>query len=203
MSIDPQVRGALLALLVTGLAGVSPRVCAQATNFGEHVPTVREWEDALERPAAGPDAGKTRTLTAHPAGPLSGAQRPGDAMNIAPRPDVGPGTPSASVRLQFDFDSARLRPQSVPVLENLAKAMQGERLTNSRFAIVGHTDASGSLGYNMTLSKRRADTVREFLLGQGVAQSRLATQGKGPTQLLDPSHPGAATNRRVEIDVTE
>jgi len=180
------------AILACGLLlGLSAAGMAQTRDFGAGVPTVREWEDALGQPGAGAETGKTRSLTVRPE-PIGSA-----SLKEAMQPR------SASVRLQFDFDSASLRPQSMPVLLNLAKAMQGERLTASKFAIIGHTDAVGRFDYNMTLSQRRAQTVREFLLQHGVDDARLTAEGKGSTALLNPHQPAAAENRRVEIAVTQ
>ena len=176
-----------LTMLCWALLGMPGVGGAQTQDFGTRVPTVREWEDALGQPGAGPEAGKTRSLTVQ-----------SEPLKLPP-----PQPRSVSVRLQFDFDSARLRAQSMPVLMNLARAMQGDRLNSSKFAIIGHTDAVGRFDYNMALSARRADAVREFLLQHGVDDGRLSVQGRGSTALLNPQQPAAAENRRVEIAVTQ
>ena len=101
--------------------------------------------------------------------------------------------------VNFDFDSAKLQPASRPLLENLAQAMNNERLKATRFKVEGHTDAKGSVKYNDELSARRAQAVAEFLSAQGVAVERLQSEGKGFSQLLNAQQPQAAENRRVRI----
>lgn len=73
---------------------------------------------------------------------------------------------------------------------------------DARIALVGHTDADGSLGGNIALSRERAETVRAYLVSErGVAPDRVQAEGVGYlapiAPLIDPSH--AAENRRVEV----
>jgi outer membrane protein OmpA-like peptidoglycan-associated protein len=107
--------------------------------------------------------------------------------------------PSLSLLIQFDFDSARVKPESQPALANLAQAMKSDKLANARFAIEGHTDAKGSAAYNTKLSEQRAQAVRAILKSQGVDEGRLAAAGKGSSEPANPSDPYAAENRRVRI----
>lgn len=101
--------------------------------------------------------------------------------------------------VNFDFDSAKLQAGSRPLLENLAQAMNTERLGAIRFKVEGHTDGKGTAKYNDELSARRAQAVAEFLASQGVAATRLEAQGKGFSELLNKDRPDAAENRRVRI----
>lgn len=105
--------------------------------------------------------------------------------------------------VNFDFDSARLQPESRPMLERLAAAMKTEQLSSLRFQIEGHTDAKGAARYNDVLSQRRAQAVVEFLTLNGVSVSRLQSLGKGFSELLDADNPMAARNRRVRVGVVE
>ena len=107
--------------------------------------------------------------------------------------------PALSLLIQFDFNSARVRPQSEQALSNLAQALQAPQLQNSHFAVEGHTDAKGSAEYNLRLSQQRAQAVAEFLQVHGVAPERLVAAGKGSTALAKPEQPFAAENRRVRI----
>ena len=101
--------------------------------------------------------------------------------------------------IHFDFDSDKLKERSKPMLDNLATAMQNDRLNALKFRVEGHTDAKGSATYNETLSRRRADAVVAYLSQKGIHSGRLQPEGKGSRELFDAAHPQAETNRRVTI----
>ena len=107
--------------------------------------------------------------------------------------------PSLSLLIQFDFNSARVKPESQQALSNLAQALQSRELQDAKFAVEGHTDAKGRADYNLKLSQQRADSVRAFLASNGVQDSRLAAVGKGATELANAADPQGAENRRVRI----
>jgi outer membrane protein OmpA-like peptidoglycan-associated protein len=107
--------------------------------------------------------------------------------------------PSLSLLIQFDFDSARVRPESQQALANLSQALQSTELVSSRFAVEGHTDAKGGADYNLKLSESRAQAVRDFLKSKGIDPNRLVPAGKGATELANSSQPFAPENRRVRI----
>jgi OOP family OmpA-OmpF porin len=65
--------------------------------------------------------------------------------------------------------------------------------------VAGHTDAKGNARYNKQLSLRRAESVKRFLVANGLEASRLDIVGYGSEQLLTPDQPEDAQNRRVEI----
>jgi outer membrane protein OmpA-like peptidoglycan-associated protein len=108
-------------------------------------------------------------------------------------------TPSLSLLIQFDFNSARVKPESQQALANLADALQSKELLEAKFSIEGHTDAKGRADYNLKLSQLRADSVRTQLTNHGVVSSRLLSIGKGSMDLANTSDPQAAENRRVRI----
>jgi outer membrane protein OmpA-like peptidoglycan-associated protein len=110
------------------------------------------------------------------------------------------GPPSVNLYVNFAYDSAELLTDSQITLDNLAKALKDERLAGSSFLVAGHTDAKGPDDYNLDLSRRRADSVVQYLVTKhGIAASRLTEKGFGETQLLDPDHPEDGINRRVQI----
>ncbi len=107
--------------------------------------------------------------------------------------------PSLSLLIQFDFNSAKVKPESQQALSNLAQALLSKELLDSKFVVEGHTDAKGRADYNLKLSQQRAAAVRAFLASNGVQDSRLAAVGKGATELANTADPQAAENRRVRI----
>jgi outer membrane protein OmpA-like peptidoglycan-associated protein len=100
--------------------------------------------------------------------------------------------------IQFDFDSAHIRTESLPALQNLAGALGSPQLQEAKIRIEGHTDAKGRSDYNLRLSTQRAEAVSRWLIQQGISESRLQAVGLGSTQPADPD-PQAAANRRVRI----
>ncbi len=115
--------------------------------------------------------------------------------NISPRPVT------IDLSIHFDFDSANLQAGSKPLLDNLALAMNSDRLSALQFRVEGHTDAKGKADYNLQLSNRRAQAVVDYLSQAQVAATRLQAQGKGASELLMPDRPLASENRRVRITV--
>lgn len=77
----------------------------------------------------------------------------------------------------FAFDSAVVRPESEAVLRQQAAWL--ERNPNVRVTIEGHTDERGTREYNLALGERRAAAVRGYLIGLGVAPSRIGTVSYG------------------------
>jgi outer membrane protein OmpA-like peptidoglycan-associated protein len=107
--------------------------------------------------------------------------------------------PNVDLMIQFEFDSAKLLPESKPLLDNLAKAINSDPLRGYAFVVEGHTDAVGTTQYNLKLSDQRASTVLNYLSSKGVSKERLKAIGKGSNELLQPDKPDASENRRVKI----
>lgn len=105
----------------------------------------------------------------------------------------------------FDFDAADLRPDAEQALAQIQTVL--EAYPDAPVQIVGHTDARGADAYNQTLSERRAESVRTWLAGRGLAASRLSAVGRGKTEPVAPNETpdgqdnpdGRQQNRRVEI----
>lgn len=102
--------------------------------------------------------------------------------------------------VNFDFDNATVRQQDEAQLQRFARIAQAY-YPGSKITIEGFADPAGTQRYNMSLSRRRADAVRQYLVGQGLTGDELSTVGYGETRLVVPgaSHdqPGAEQNRRV------
>ncbi len=99
----------------------------------------------------------------------------------------------------FDVNQSDLKAAARSNIESLATSLKNNPETN--ILIVGHTDATGTDAYNYKLSERRAASVKSYAVSQGIASSRLTTEGRGETEPIadNTSDSGKAQNRRVEI----
>ncbi len=126
------------------------------------------------------------------------APAPAPQPVAAPAPMPQPEVPT-SYLVFFDFDSSRLTPEATSIVDTAAaNAVQVGR---TRIEVTGHTDRSGSRQYNMVLSQKRAQSVMERLVAQGIPRGDIAVFAKGEDQPLIPTGDGVreAQNRRVEI----
>ena len=101
--------------------------------------------------------------------------------------------------INFDFSSARLQPESEPLLKQVAAMLNGH--PDWTLTLEGHTDNVGGEAYNQRLSEQRAAAVVAYLVAQGVDAKRLDSAGFGMDKPVTPndSEAGRAQNRRVEI----
>ncbi|HJR62173.1 MAG TPA: OmpA family protein [Gemmatimonadaceae bacterium] len=103
------------------------------------------------------------------------------------------------VPVHFAFDDATVREEDRAVLERFAKVAQ-KYYGGSVITVEGFADPAGTTRYNLALSRRRAEAVREFLTGAGLS-NELRTVGYGENRLITPGaerdDPGAELNRRV------
>jgi outer membrane protein OmpA-like peptidoglycan-associated protein len=110
-----------------------------------------------------------------------------DVLNIAMR-DV-----------QFEHNSATLRNDSYPILDQISKILA--TYPEYKIEISGHTDNTGTPETNKKLSEQRARACRDYLISKGMAWSRVASRGFGQTKPIasNDTQQGRATNRRVEF----
>jgi outer membrane protein OmpA-like peptidoglycan-associated protein len=88
----------------------------------------------------------------------------------------------------------------MPQVTALGQALSSADLKGSTFVVAGHTDGKGTDTYNQSLSERRADAVKRYLMEKyRVDESNLVTVGYGKSQLKDSSNPLASENRRVQV----
>ena len=105
--------------------------------------------------------------------------------------------------VSFDVGRADIKPNFVPVLGHFATSLNQNPVTT--VTIIGHTDNTGSDAVNNPLSVQRANAARDYLISQGVAPNRIATDGRGSREPVadNASMQGRDKNRRVEIYVAE
>jgi outer membrane protein OmpA-like peptidoglycan-associated protein len=106
-----------------------------------------------------------------------------------------------SADVLFDFDKADLKPAAEAQLNNLLTVVNSK--PNATVAIEGHTDVRGDDAYNKTLSQKRAESVRGWLIAHGVAGARLTAAGAGEARPVRTGNTEAdhQANRRVEIRI--
>jgi OmpA-OmpF porin, OOP family len=142
---------------------------------------------------------------------------PEDACPQSPGPrDADPkknGCPAARVeqgqikileRVEFENNSAKLRPESTRILEAVL-AVLTEHPELTKLSVEGHTDNRGGGNHNLDLSRRRAAAVAKWLTDRGIAKERLGSKGLGMTKPIDSNDTdaGRQNNRRVEFHILE
>ncbi len=103
--------------------------------------------------------------------------------------------------VSFDFGSAAIKPTFRPTLDKVAGILQ--RYPKTVVHVVGHTDSVGSEAYNQGLSERRASSVMNYFISQGVDGARLRAEGRGELEprATNDTEAGRQLNRRVELFV--
>ena len=105
-----------------------------------------------------------------------------------------------TVAIEFDLDSARIKPSSFSALGLMADSLYSPYLLGYCFLVVGNTDLRGSREYNLKLSDRRAEAICAALINPfGIRPARIEAVGLGEEQLLNRANPKAAENRRVQL----
>jgi OOP family OmpA-OmpF porin len=99
----------------------------------------------------------------------------------------------------FDFDQSYIRPEDFGKLDKDVATLK--EWGNVKVEVAGHTDSVGTDAYNMGLSLRRAESVRNYLVDKGIAADRLTVRGYGESQPVadNATDAGRFQNRRVEL----
>ncbi len=105
--------------------------------------------------------------------------------------------------VSFDTGRSAIKSNFGPILNQFATTLNQNAVTT--ITIVGHTDSTGSDAINNPLSVDRAEAARDYLVGKGVARTRIATEGRGAREPVGDNNTeqGRGNNRRVEIFVAE
>ncbi len=122
-----------------------------------------------------------------------------DAVAAPPPAPVAPQAPSFMVF--FDWDRSDISPQALNTIRQVAQTYKTKG--SARVTATGHTDKSGPDDYNMALSLRRANSVKDSLVREGVPATAISVLGRGEAQPLVQTADGVREpqNRRVEIVV--
>lgn len=104
--------------------------------------------------------------------------------------------------VNFGFDSSNLTSSAKTNLDKLAQVLKNNPDTNIN--IYGYTDSKGSDAYNLSLSERRANAVKSYLVAKGISSSRIFAMGRGENDPVasNDTEAGRAENRRVEFAIT-
>ena len=177
----------------------SPGTAGEIGNVLEGLPSVDTLVDRLSFESRDEDSfarARTRAISIG-----SGTdQAAGDEVSESDPTVEGEAPTVGLTAVTFAYDSAELTGPAQVVLQRVAVALRTGDLSQDDFLILGHTDAAGSDSYNLGLSMRRADSVRNYLISdQGVVADRLRSVGLGKSDLIAGIEPLDGRNRRVEF----
>ena len=166
----------LLPVFITGCSGYSSAV----NSFGPETPT-SEMREEIEAP-----------ICAKP--PVEADPEMEPAMAALPAEPY-------RARLYFIFDTSTFTPESETEAQKVFDEIKARQIAEA--IVIGHTDTMGSEQYNIGLSERRAQRVRQELIRRGIPENIITTKGMGESELLieTADEVAEARNRRVEIDV--
>ena len=151
---------------------------------------------------AGPDAAPDIDVAALRHQAAERVKARADAKQVK-RPLIAPRLlklPQVRFGVLFDPNSSRITPGSYATIGSLADALSDPVLLPYRFLIVDHIESGGRRDFNLSLSQRRADAIRDVLVSTfKISGKRLHTLGLGEEQLQDANHPTSPANARVQI----
>jgi len=117
------------------------------------------------------------------------------------RIEESPIVPKAGALVTFSSNSDNIKPQSLRLLDEFAKALKGE-LSGAKVVVAGHTDEQGADQYNLNLSQKRSQAVMNYLVqNYGIDAKRLVVKAYGERKPIatNGSEQGRRLNRRVEF----
>ncbi|HUJ96744.1 MAG TPA: OmpA family protein [Stellaceae bacterium] len=122
-----------------------------------------------------------------------------EGASMPPPVLAAPAPLPRSFTVYFDFDSAALTPSGREIVRQAAATAAGGGMT--LISVTGHTDTVGTARYNLKLSERRADAVRNEMVAVGIPSAEIITVGRGEADLAVPTPPNVnePRNRRVVI----
>src|ERR1700722_1429210 len=176
-------------------AATNAQVAAQQRDLAKHDQSNSEAQAQLARQQAAAEQRKAELAQLQQAlGQIAETHR--TAMGLVMTLD------SKSIR--FDFDKADIKPEYRDILNRIAGILM--TLKGYSIAVYGYTDDIGTQTYNLQLSQRRAQAVRDFLMQTGISPTTVMNTkgfGKSDPRVPDDSEQARAANRRVEIGIVD
>jgi outer membrane protein OmpA-like peptidoglycan-associated protein len=202
--------------LIASLAAAALLACAQTNSVLDTKTKKGAAIGTLAGAAAGAAIGGHEhraggALIGAAAGALAGGlignymDKQAQELDAIPGADVTRGDDELLVNFQggllFDSGKSMLHAGAMDRLSQLARTLNS--YPKSQVKITGHTDSQGADEFNLKLSEARADSVRDFLVHEGVTASRLSAYGMGEARPLasNDTEAGRQQNRRVEIEI--
>lgn len=163
------------------------------------------WTPAMATAECDPD------LVKKVEAPVIAAPAPQPAPQPEPAPAVMPQKVTLSADTLFDFNKSTLKPGGKAKLDDLVRDLNAAKY--DEIQVTGHTDRIGSDAYNLKLSERRANSVKDYLVSQGIPANRISAKGVGkadpvtkPGECVGRKSPKLIAclqpDRRVEVEVT-
>lgn len=153
-----------------------------------------------------------------PASPIATAATVPTATSVRPTPpsaETVPNTPTAAAvgvseeirracglgvdEAFFAFDSAKLRPGDIAILDKIAECFLRGPLTGRNMKLVGHADPRGDNDYNLALGQRRGDAVKGYFTGHGLGGPRCESSSRGAMDAKGTDEATWANDRRVDM----
>ena len=132
-----------------------------------------------------------------------GAEPPPVAKMAVPPPAPVYEKNTMAAEALFDHDKSALKPEGKAALHDLDETIKAKGARVVDINVIGHTDSDGSEEYNQALSVRRAQSVRDYMVSEGVDPSIIDVSGEGESNPVtsNATKEGRAQNRRVDIHV--
>jgi OmpA-OmpF porin, OOP family len=210
MKISPlgkQIIGSAAALVVTAgtaFAGITPNLLDSSGNpVRDGAGNCVQNLNSVSHPACQPKKAEPAKPAPAPAPAAPAAPAP------APKPAEAPKAPASvrqAITIQadalFDFDKYNLRADGKARIDEALGKIKGQAIEVEMIIVTGHTDSVGTEAYNQRLSERRANTVKEYMVSQGIAAGKITTVGKGELQPVatNKTKEGRQKNRRTDIE---
>lgn len=204
MRTSPFLRSALGAILMS--AGVVAAHAAEGVFYDPSnaaSPTGKTIGYELYRTIGCPGRellGVPCPVPLEPAPPVAAAEPAAAPLAAAPLAAAAPAPQTLTLEgANFDFDKSFIRQEDVTNLEQDVATLK--EWGDVKVEVAGHTDSIGTDSYNMGLSLRRANAVRDYLIGKGIAAENLTAKGYGESQPVADNQTAAGRfkNRRVEL----